>query len=163
MRSRLESRYPGRDHPNPGPGRVFEVIPVPVPAGIKVIPARSRPGCKSPSRSGTGLAETNVDKINKDLYKLSADYSSEYLSKIEDKSKGSGLALYIKNDYNFIAIEEFSSCNPNIESLFVKLTNTAAPITVGIICRPPNGNLVEFNKEFENIILKLPEKKTAMY
>ena len=105
-----------------------------------------------------GLAETNVDKINKDLYKLSADYSSEYLSKIEDKSKGSGLALYIKNDYNFIAIEEFSSCNPNIESLFVKLTNTAAPITVGIIYRPPNGNLVEFNKEFENIILKLPEK-----
>ena len=43
-----------------------------------------------------------------------------------------------KNDYKCIAIEEFNSCNPNIESLFVKLTNTAAPITVGTIYRPPN-------------------------
>ena len=51
--SRLESWYPGRDDPDPGPGRVFEIIPVPVPAGFKVIPARYRPGCKWSSRSGT--------------------------------------------------------------------------------------------------------------
>ena len=37
MRSRLESRYPGRDDPDPGLSRVFEIIPVP--AGFKVIPA----------------------------------------------------------------------------------------------------------------------------
>ena len=37
---------PGRDGPDPGPGRDlhFVPVPVPVPAGIKVIPARSRPG-----------------------------------------------------------------------------------------------------------------------
>ena len=49
-------------------------------------------------------------------------------------------------------MEEFNSCNPNIESLFIKVTNTTAPITVGVIYRPPNGNLVEFNKEFEQLI-----------
>ena len=104
-----------------------------------------------------GLAETNVDKINKDLYNLS-NYTSEFSSKIEEKSKGSGIALYVKNDFNFSVVEEFSFCNTNIESLFIKLTNAAAPITVCIIYRPPNGNLTEYNKEFELLISKLPEQ-----
>ena len=33
---------PGRDNPDPGPGRDFVFIPVP--AGMKVVTARSRPG-----------------------------------------------------------------------------------------------------------------------
>ena len=35
---------PGRDNPDPGPGRDFVFIPVPFPAGMKAVPARSRPG-----------------------------------------------------------------------------------------------------------------------
>ena len=56
MRSRLESRYSGRDDPDPGPGRVFEVIPVPVPAGFKVIPARFRRGRDANGHLGRALA-----------------------------------------------------------------------------------------------------------
>ena len=33
---------PGRDNPDPGPGRDFVFIPIP--AGMKAVPARSRPG-----------------------------------------------------------------------------------------------------------------------
>ena len=104
-----------------------------------------------------GLAETNIDKIDKNLYKLGGDYSSEYSSKIEGKSKGSGLALYVKNNYNFSVIEELTSCNDNIESLFIKITNTAVPIIAGVIYRSPNGDLNAFNKEFELLLSKLPQ------
>ena len=93
----------------------------------------------------------------KNLYKLSGDYSSEYSSKIEGKSKGSGLALYVKNNYNFSVIEELTSCNDNIESLFIKITNTAVPIIAGVIYRSPNGDLNAFNKEFELLLSKLPQ------
>ena len=104
-----------------------------------------------------GIAETNVNEINKDSYKISDEYSSEYQSKIEGKSKGSGLALYVRNNYNFTVTQEFNYCNANIESLFIELTNTAVPITVGIIYRPPNGDLNSFNKDFELLLTKLPK------
>ena len=105
-----------------------------------------------------GLAETNSDETGKGLYNLGIDYSPEYLSKLENKSKGSGIALYINNAYNYTVIEELKTCNSNIESLFIKLTNTDVPITVGIIYRSPNGDLSAFNSEFELILSKLPHK-----
>ena len=45
------------------------------------------------------LAETNVDETQKGLYKLSNEYESVYSSKISKKVKGTGLAIYIKNEY----------------------------------------------------------------
>ena len=48
------------------------------------------------------IAETNIDASLKDYYNIN-NYTSLYQSKISlNKRKGSGLALYIHNDYNFI-------------------------------------------------------------
>ena len=44
------------------------------------------------------MAETNLDECNKNLYSLQG-YQSEYQSKISGKLKGSGLAIYIKEDF----------------------------------------------------------------
>ena len=103
-----------------------------------------------------GLAETNVDENSKGLYSLGNNYTPEYSSKLDNKSKGSGLALYINNAYNYTVIEELNYSNSNIESLFVRLTNTAVPITVGVIYRSPNGDLNAFNSEFDLILSKVP-------
>ena len=45
--------------------------------------------------SVVALAETNTYECNKDLYKLSNECTPVYSSKIANKVKGSGVALYI--------------------------------------------------------------------
>ena len=44
------------------------------------------------------LAETNLDSCNKDLFKLDG-YQSTYQSKMANKTKGSGLAIYLLEKY----------------------------------------------------------------
>ena len=66
--------------------------------------------------------------------------------------------IYIRNDWNFSEINDLSTCNANIESIFIKITNSNEPITVRLIYRPPSGNLASFNEEFESIISNLPDK-----
>ena len=106
-----------------------------------------------------GLAETNVDPCNKDLYKLKG-YSSCYQSKKEGKDKGSGVALYIHEKYNFTELSSVSCRSDNLESIFVEITNTLTPINVGVIYRPPNGDITQFMAELIEIMTNLPDKKT---
>ncbi|MCP4457795.1 MAG: hypothetical protein GY816_07195, partial [Cytophagales bacterium] len=46
----------------------------------------------------------------------------------------------------------------SIESLFVQVTNTVEPTTVGVIYRSPNSSRDKFFDEIERIIAKLPSK-----
>ena len=57
-------------------------------------------------------------------------------------------------------MNELSSCNKNIETLFIKITHTSAPIVIGVVYRPPSGDIDEFNKEIELILSKLPSKNS---
>ena len=102
------------------------------------------------------VCETNIDSSHKNMYHIEG-YDSCYQSKIADKSKGSGLGLYIKDAYTFDTISESSVCSPDIETLFIKITNTHEPITIGVVYRPPNGNLINFNHQFHSILEILPK------
>ena len=106
------------------------------------------------------IAETNIDDTNKNLYKLGGDYSSVYLSKLQNKVKGSGLGMYINNKLNFSLMGEITQAGTSMESLFVKITNTEQPITVGVIYRSPNCSSGEFITELGNLIAKLPTANT---
>lgn len=107
-----------------------------------------------------GLAETNIDESQKDLYKINDDYASVYQSKRASKFKGSGIGLYINKKFNFEELSNLSVCNKNIEAIFIKTTNTVEPITTGVVYRPPNGDMNKFNEEIENILCKLPNKNS---
>ena len=102
------------------------------------------------------ICETNIDSSHKNMYPVEG-YDSCYQSKIADKSKGSGLGLYIKDTYTYDEISESSICSPDIEALFIKITNTNAPIIIGVVYRPPNGNLNNFNQQFHSILETLPK------
>ena len=102
------------------------------------------------------VCETNIDSSHKNLYQIEG-YDSCYQSKIVDKSKGSGLGLYIKDTYTFDTISESSACSPDIETLFIKITNTNEPVTIGVVYRPPNGSLTTFNHQFQSILETLPK------
>lgn len=107
------------------------------------------------------IAETNIDKIHKNLYQVD-NYNSEYNSKFLGKRKGSGLGIYIHEKYQFHKIEKYCQCTENLETLFVEITNTEQPITVGVVYRPPNGNLCKFYDEFEALIKILPPENVCM-
>ena len=111
-----------------------------------------------------GLAETNTDPENRHLYQL-ADYTPVYQSRFycttknQVKAKGSGVCLYVHNSFNFTSINKISVCNENIESMFVTLTNLPEPIIVGVVYRPPNASLDQFNVQYQQILSELNDKK----
>ena len=107
--------------------------------------------------SAIGIAETNTDPQNKQLYNIS-DYTSCYQSTIGDKKKGTGVALYVNDMYNFTECTEISKCSVNIESIFVEITNAEKPIFVGVVYRPPNGSIEIFNDELQEILNYLKSK-----
>ena len=111
------------------------------------------------SFSVIGLTETNCNPVNKNLYNLKG-YTSFYQSIMQNngvyKKKGSGVALYTHENLNAVLDAEKSVINSDIEMLFVNITNTPTPITVGVVYRPPSGNIKAFIEHFNNIIQSLP-------
>ena len=102
------------------------------------------------------LCETNINLDHKNLYPLEG-YESHYQTKINGKSKGSGLGLYIREEFIFEELPSLCITTANIEALFVKITNTKEEITMGVVYRPPNGSLKQFLLEIEKILIKLPK------
>ena len=105
--------------------------------------------------SVVALAETNINCSEKDLFCLSEEYTSVYQSKIENKKKGSGLGLYINKKFNFTLNDSLSSCDQDIESLFINITSLEKPTVVGVVYRPPNGDVERFNDEVQSLFTQL--------
>ena len=104
-----------------------------------------------------GIAETNIDECNKNLYNI-LGYNFEYSSKLANKSKGSGLGIYVIDKFQFTKLDKFCNCSPNLETLFIEVTNTVKPITIGITYRPPSGDKLLFNKEVDALLQNLPKE-----
>ena len=112
-----------------------------------------------------GLAETNTDPANENLYPLNG-YTPCYQKRFhcestnQPKTKGSGVCLYVKNSLNFNVIKNLSLCKDSIESLFITVTNCGLEhLTVGVIYRSPNANISEFNEQYRKILSELQGKK----
>ena len=103
------------------------------------------------------IAETNCDEENKGIYTIPG-YESEYNSKFLNKSKGSGLGLYVNSDFQFSKLDKFCSISENMESLFVEITDMDDPHVIGTIYRPPSGDLNKFNSEFEALLRELQDQ-----
>ena len=91
-----------------------------------------------------GITETNIASSQKDSYKL-AGFNSIYEDNVAGK-KGSGVALYIRDNMNFSKLTEYSHSSKDIESLFITLRKEDYTSTVGIVYRPPSGDISTFIK-----------------
>ena len=98
-----------------------------------------------------GTAETNVVAENKDLYLLDG-CTSLYQNKIPGKRKGSGVTLYISQNYITEKMESQSMVTKDIESLFAKICFSIGDVYVGVIYRPPGGNINIFNESLAEIM-----------
>ena len=101
-------------------------------------------------------AETNQDECDKNLFNIQGYQPSIYQSKINGKSKGSGFVIYVREPFLFTVTEEYNECSPNLESLFITISNTEKRLTIGVVYRPPNGNKFDALSEFHTLIKKLP-------
>ena len=104
-----------------------------------------------------GLAETNVDESLKNLYSI-PNYTSFYQDTQRGKSKGTGIAIFARNDLNASIVDKVGFCTPNIESLFIQISNTENPITFGVVYRPPSGELDKFLDTLSTIVSILPKR-----
>ena len=104
------------------------------------------------------LAETNICASHKNLYKIPG-YSSYFNSKYPNKHKGSGLGIYVNENFVSNSIKEFSITTSDIETLFLEVSNSEKPIKFGVVYRPPNGNIKNFYLEFEKILDEISSKE----
>ena len=112
--------------------------------------------------SVVGLAETNVGKDEtSSLFKIDG-YKSFYNEKIEEKSKGTGVALYVLDTFNAIENEKFSTSSPNMESLFLTINDNKKTINIGTVYRSPNGDNEKFFEEFQMLIEQFPKNTTSI-
>ncbi len=65
--------------------------------------------CYNHSFSFVGIAETNINAEGKDLYRMPG-YVSEYGDKFKGKSKGTGVGIYIKQDFIYTRIDALCQC-----------------------------------------------------
>ena len=103
-----------------------------------------------------GLAETNIEPTNKDLYVLS-NYTSCYQEINSNKSKGTGVALYIHNSLKATLVSTLCKSTPHFESLFVTTMSGSTKITLGVTYNPPSGDNNQYLVELENVLNNCPK------
>ena len=103
-----------------------------------------------------GLAETNISVLESNFYQLEG-YNSFYQDKHVNKAKGSGVALYVKENLNAVVNHSLSWVTKNLETLFITVQNDE-PLHVGVLYRPPSGDSTEALNELRKIIEMCPKK-----
>ena len=102
------------------------------------------------------LAETNTNKDKGNLYTLN-DYTHYYNDKLPNKSKGSGVCMYVHSSFNATVNNKLCLTTENIESLFLTINKGNSKVNLGVIYRSPNGDSKEFLKEFAHLTSQFPK------
>ena len=107
-----------------------------------------------------GIAETNIGVDESPVYQLEG-YNAYYQDKHINKAKGTGVALYVRDNLSVVVSDELSWISKNLETLFVTIQGKE-PVHVGVVYRPPSGNSSEALTELRKIIELCPKKNTYL-
>ncbi len=110
-----------------------------------------------------GLVETWFKDIPHDYFNLS-DYNLEFQNRIN--KKGGGVCLYIKENikYNVRTDLQQIKSPENVESLFIEIDRPASKnIVVGVMYRPPDQDVNEFNKYIDNVLTHATRNQKIVY
>ena len=108
-----------------------------------------------------GLSETWLSNANEDLYNIE-NYNN--VNVCRESRRGGGVSLFIRNSLSYKILHDLMFIDDFIECLFVEIEITKNKYTiVGIIYRPPNTNLEEFNRKFGEITAKLKHVNKTVY
>jgi hypothetical protein len=102
------------------------------------------------------LSETNEGPESSNLYPLSG-YNSFYQNTMPNKRKGTGVALYVCDNLSATVNGHVSQVTDNLESLFVTISSGNFPVTIGVVYRPPSGDINIALSELSEILDSLPK------
>ena len=103
-----------------------------------------------------GLAETNVGTDESNVYCLDG-YNCFYQGKHVNKSKGTGVALYLDDSLNGVVNDQVSWVSKNLETLFVTIQSDK-PVHIGVVYRPPSGSALEALEELRKVFELCPNE-----
>jgi hypothetical protein len=83
------------------------------------------------------------------------------VQKLQVRKKGNAVGIYIHEKFQSNRLEKFRKSSPNLESLFVEITNTEVPQIIGGVYSPPSGDVVTALSELEKLMTILPEKNVS--
>ena len=110
------------------------------------------------------LVETWLHEDNIDWYNISGFNSCH---KVRQNKRGGGVSIYIKDSIVFKKLDNINIMTPNIEGIFIKITQHYCPfnqsLIIGAIYRPPNGDITEFIHAMHEIIDKLHLEENHVY
>ena len=106
------------------------------------------------------LCETFLTDYNCMLFNLPGYSRVEYHRK---NSRGGGVAIYIKNCYDYKIRKDLSYYEEGIfESIFIETTLNHKQVLIGEIYRVPNSDIKYFNDKYNNIIEKIKSEKKQL-
>ena len=106
--------------------------------------------------SAIGLAETNTCPETAAPY-IIPGYQSFYQNTRQDKSSGTGVALYLHESLNGTIVQNLSLCTTDIETVVVEVSNLKKPVYFGVVYRPHDANMETFYQKLEDIFNAVPK------
>jgi len=110
------------------------------------------------------LTETWLNPFNCDCYCLPG-YTIE--SKCRSNRSGGGVALMIQQNINYRVRDDLCEFCEKVESLFIEIPNTEMGTNkntiIGVVYRPPGGNIDDFNVLFGSILDRLKRENKLLY
>lgn len=109
-----------------------------------------------------GLTETWLTEDCANMYNI-RDY--KLITANRKNRSGGGVGMYIAERINYRLREDLSLFNEGVlETLFIELkTNKKETIVIGVLYRPPNSKLNEFEDELENLLSKINKENKLFY
>lgn len=109
--------------------------------------------------SETWINDNNLSYVNHDGYTVLSNHRKERV--------GGGVALLFKQDIPYIARPDLEISSRIIESLFIEVDKnifkTNKNLLIGVIYRPPDTNLNDFNDIFLDLLDKMETNKKHCY
>ena len=109
-----------------------------------------------------GLTETWLNDTNDDLFKLE---NYNFVNVNRCNKNGGGVGIYISNQMKYKLRTDLNLNYENsIESVFIEtITAAGKNIIIGVIYRPPNNKLDEFENNINQILSKIDKENKICY
>jgi len=111
-----------------------------------------------------GLTETWLKPENYDLFDLDG---YNHMSQCQIGRSGGGVSLFLNKNWNYFVRNDLSLNEDHVECMFVEVSknviNSAKDMIIGIVYRPPNTDIYEFNSNFLEVLNNAQKENKIIY
>ena len=101
-----------------------------------------------------GFSETWLTPFSSDTYGING---FRHVGLTRATGRGGGVSLFIGEKFSYAELHELNAVDLHIECVFAKLHLNGQTYIVGVVYRPPNSNILEFNNTMHIILEKITQ------